>query len=196
MREAVGPDVPVSIKMNSADFQRGGFDEDDSLQVMTWLQEAGVDLIEVSGGTYEAPAMTGAKRSTREREGYFLDFVARAKDTLTVPLCITGGFRTPAGMEGALNGGASMVGLARSLCVQPELARDVLAGKPVESKVRRLSTGVRAIDRAAMLDVLWYEAQLARMGEGRDPDPDLGEWRSLLGTVRRAGLQAFRMRRA
>jgi len=196
MREAVGPSVPVSIKMNSADFQRGGFDEDDSLQVMTWLQDAGIDLIEVSGGTYEAPAMTGVKRSTREREGYFLDFVSRAKESLQVPLCVTGGFRTPAGMEQALEEGAAMVGLARALCVQPELPRDVLAGKNVESKVRRLSTGIRAIDKTFPLDVLWYEVQLARMGEGDEPDPELGEWHSLLTVLRRAGVQAFRMRRA
>lgn len=196
MREAVGPSVPVSIKMNSADFQRGGFDEDDSLQVMAWLQEAGIDLIEVSGGTYEAPAMTGARRSTTEREGYFLDFVARAKEQLNVPLCVTGGFRTAAGMERAIEEGAAMVGLARALCIQPELPRQILAGIDVESLVRRLSTGVKAVDRAAALDVLWYETQIARMAAGRDPDPQLGEWRSLLSTVRRAGVQAFRMRRA
>jgi DNA-binding transcriptional LysR family regulator len=94
IRDAVGPAVPVSIKLNSADFQRGGFDEGDSLQVMAWLEADGVDLIEISGGTYEAPAMTGARRSTVEREGYFLDFVAKARERLAVPLCITGGFRT------------------------------------------------------------------------------------------------------
>lgn len=196
MREAVGPSVPVSIKMNSADFQRGGFEEEDSLKVMTWLQDAGIDLIEVSGGTYEAPAMTGAKRSTLEREGYFLDFVAEARRRLTVPLCVTGGFRTPGGMARAIEEGASMVGLARALCVQPELPRQVLAGEPVQSKVRRLSTGLRAVDKVATLDILWYETQLARMADGRDPDPDLGEWRSLLSTLGRAGAQAFRMRRA
>jgi len=196
MRSAVGPDVPVGIKMNSADFQRGGFDEDDSLRVMTWLQEEGIDLIEVSGGTYEAPAMTGVKQSTREREGYFLDFVTQAKETLTVPLCVTGGFRTPAGMERALEEGASMVGLARALCVQPDLPNDVLAGKEVVSKVRRLSMGMKALDRTVPLDVLWYEVQLDRMGRGLDPDPELGEWRSLFSVLRHAGLQSFRMRRA
>jgi 2,4-dienoyl-CoA reductase-like NADH-dependent reductase (Old Yellow Enzyme family) len=196
IREAVGPGVPVSIKMNSADFQRGGFDEADSLRVMSWLEEAGIDLIEVSGGTYEAPAMTGARQSTREREGYFLDFVARAREHLRVPLCVTGGFRTPAGMERAIAEGAAMVGLARALCIQPELPAAVLAGEDVQSLVRRLTTGFRGIDRVATLDVLWYETQLARMAAGRDPDPDLGEWRSLLSTLSRAGLQAFRMRRA
>jgi 2,4-dienoyl-CoA reductase-like NADH-dependent reductase (Old Yellow Enzyme family) len=188
--------VPVSIKLNSADFQRGGFDEGDSLQVMAWLEADGVDLIEISGGTYEAPAMTGARRSTVEREGYFLDFVAKARERLAVPLCITGGFRTPAGMSAALDEGASLVGLARSLCVMPDLPRRVLAGDDVHSPVRRLTTGSRALDRIATLDILWYEDQIARMAAGLEPDPDRGAWSALGATLARAGLQAFRMRRA
>lgn len=196
IRDAVGPRVPVSVKMNSADFQRGGFDEDDSLRVMTWLQDAGIDLIEVSGGTYEAPAMTGARRSTIEREGYFLDFVAKARQTLAVPICVTGGFRTPDGMARALTDGASMVGLARSLCVQPELPNRVLAGEAVTSLVRPLTTGIPAVDKVATLDILWYEDQIARMAAGREPDPARGAWRALAATVRRAGVQAFKMRRA
>lgn len=196
IREAVGPNVPVSIKMNSADFQRGGFDEDDSLKVMTWLQDAGIDLIEVSGGTYEAPAMTGMRASTREREGYFMAFVARARETLKVPLCVTGGFRTAAGMEQAVADGASMVGLARSLCVQPELPNQVLAGEDVSSLVRKLTTGFAAVDKIAALDITWYEAQIARMADGKDPLPAMNEWRSLASTLSRAEVQAFRMRRA
>ena len=197
IRRQVGPDVPVSIKMNSADFQKGGFDEDDSMQVMRWLQDAGIDLIEISGGTYEAPAMAGMmKKSTAAREGYFLDFVGKAKERLEVPLCITGGFRTPDGMAAALGEGASMVGLARTLCVQPEFPQRVLAGDDVESLVQRQSTGVKAVDHVATLEVTWYENQLARMAAGKEPSPRLSPWRSLATTVSRMGLQSFRMRRA
>jgi len=197
IREAVGPSVPVSIKMNSADFQKGGFDEDDSMTVMGWLQEAGIDLIEISGGTYEAPAMAGmVKRSTAEREGYFLDFVGKAKERLEVPLCITGGFRTPAGMARALEEGAAMVGLARTLCVQPEFPAQVLAGDDVASMVERQSTGVKAVDRVATFEVTWYENQLARMAAGQEPKPSLSPWRSLATTVSRMGWQSFKMRRA
>ena len=59
VREAVGSDFPVSVKLNSADFQKGGFAFEDSLQVARWLEEAGVDLIEISGGTYEQPKLMG-----------------------------------------------------------------------------------------------------------------------------------------
>ena len=57
VRTAVGPTVPISVKLNSADFQRGGFDFNESLQVAKWLEQASVDLIEVSGGTYEQPRL-------------------------------------------------------------------------------------------------------------------------------------------
>ena len=197
MRREVGPDFPVSIKLNSADFQRGGFEEGESLQVMRWLEEAGIDLIEVSGGTYEAPAMTGPKKaSTKAREGYFLDFVERAKKELKVPLAVTGGFRTPSGMAQALEAGVDMVGLARTLAVQPDFPAQVLAGDEVASKVRKPGTGIELIDTMTMMDVTWYENQLHRMAKGKAPQPGLSGWRSALRTVRRMGTGAFKARRA
>ena len=198
IRRNVGDDFPVSIKMNSADFQRGGFDEDDSLTVMRTLQHAGIDLIEISGGTYEAPAMSGKGMSerTKTREGYFLDFVGKARKQLEVPLCITGGFRSPDGMATALAEGAAMVGLARVFCIQPDFAAQVLAGDPVISKVSRHSTGVKLIDTVATLDITWYENQLARMADGKEPKLAMSAWGSFVTTLWRTGLQSFRMRRA
>ena len=68
MRTAVGADFPVGIKLNSADFQRGGFTEEESMDTIRALSEAGIDLIEISGGTYEAPAMTGIKMNQKPRQ--------------------------------------------------------------------------------------------------------------------------------
>lgn len=199
IRRRVGPDFPVGIKINSADFQQGGFTEEESAQVIAWLAEAGMDLVEVSGGTYEAPAMVGRKQSesTRAREGYFLSFVERVRSEVSVPLAVTGGFRSAAGMEAAVAGGAAdLVGLARPLCVRPDFPREVLSGEAAACEVPRLSTGVKALDKISMLDVTWYEVQLARMGAGKEPDPGLGEWRSLASTLWAQGSQAFKMRRA
>jgi 2,4-dienoyl-CoA reductase-like NADH-dependent reductase (Old Yellow Enzyme family) len=196
IRAQVGPGFPVSIKLNSADFQRGGFDNDDSIQVMKKLEERGIDLIEVSGGTYEAPAMTGARASTIAREGYFLDFIGKAREHLSVPLCVTGGFRTAHGMAGALRERADLVGLARSLAIEPDFVARVLAGEDPTSKVTSHSTGVRRIDRLAMFDVTWYENQLARMAAGKAPRIALSPWTSLAMTMTRTGLQSFRKRRS
>ncbi|MCA3255796.1 MAG: NADH:flavin oxidoreductase/NADH oxidase family protein, partial [Alphaproteobacteria bacterium] len=137
-RAKVGADFPVSVKLNSADFQRGGFAVDESVQVARWLQEAGVDLIELSGGSYEQPRMMGSegleppvgvRASTAAREAYFLDEAARMRAALTVPLMVTGGFRTRAGMDAALAGGdVDVIGLARPLCTDPEAPAELLAG--------------------------------------------------------------------
>ncbi len=140
VREAVGPDFPVSVKLNSADFQKGGFDFGDSLQVVKWLEAAGVDLIEISGGTYEQPKLLGVAGqedeapqnvapSTAAREAYFVDFAKAMQAEVSVPLMVTGGFRTRAAMEQALESGAAdVIGLGRPLCVDTDAPNDLLAG--------------------------------------------------------------------
>ncbi|MEP5263481.1 MAG: NADH:flavin oxidoreductase, partial [Nitratireductor sp.] len=59
VRRAVGDDFPVSVKLNSADFQRGGFSHEDAVRVAAWLDAEKLDLLEVSGGTYEQPRLVG-----------------------------------------------------------------------------------------------------------------------------------------
>lgn len=75
IRSRVSSGFTVAVKLNSADFQRGGFTEEESREVVAALAKEGLDLIEVSGGSYESPAMTGsAAASTRAREAYFLEY--------------------------------------------------------------------------------------------------------------------------
>jgi 2,4-dienoyl-CoA reductase-like NADH-dependent reductase (Old Yellow Enzyme family) len=199
MRRAVGDRFPVSIKLNSADFQQGGFSEDESLAVVRALADAGIDFVEISGGTYEAPAMVdgGRRESTRRREAYFLEFAERVRRELSVPLAVTGGFRSARGMREALDSGATdLVGIARALALDPELPNKVLAGEDYVAELRQPSTGIRALDRASMLNVTWYEHQLHRMADGKPPAPTLGAWRSVWGTLWQNGVGALRRRRA
>ena len=64
----------------------------------------------------------GASESTRRREAFFLDFAERVRAVTTVPLMVTGGFRTAAGMTDAITSGATdLIGIARPLALQPEL---------------------------------------------------------------------------
>lgn len=139
VRTAVGKEFPVSVKLNSADFQKGGLTEDESFQVVDWLGEAGIDLLEVSGGNYESQSMVGRDEnmvqvskkaaSTIAREAYFLEFAARLHPRVKVPLMVTGGFRTRSTMEKALTDGElDVVGLARPLCVDPMLCNGLLDG--------------------------------------------------------------------
>jgi len=198
MRDQVGPDFSIAIKINSADFMSGGFSEDESVQVIESLANAGIDLVEISGGTYEAPAMTGARRqSTVEREAYFLSFAERLRQRVDVPLAVTGGFRSAAGMGAALRSGAlDIVGMARGLALEPDFPSQVLSGDDAVSRVRPLTTGVRAMDKFSMLEVTYYENQIARMAEGKEPLVDMHTWRSVFTSMTKNGIQVFQKRRA
>jgi 2,4-dienoyl-CoA reductase-like NADH-dependent reductase (Old Yellow Enzyme family) len=199
IRAKVGVDFPVGIKLNSADFMKGGFTEEDSMQVVTALSRAGIDLIEISGGTYESPSMIGykVKASTLKREAYFLDYAEKVRHVTDTPLVVTGGFRSARGMTAALQSGAAdMIGLARPLAVDPQLPAKVLAEEDFSMTLRPLTTGVKAIDKMAMLDITWYEFQLARMADKKQPDPAMSEWGTFARTLFSAGVYAFRQRRA
>jgi 2,4-dienoyl-CoA reductase-like NADH-dependent reductase (Old Yellow Enzyme family) len=199
IRVAVGDDYPVAVKLNSADFQKGGFDEADSMQVLRALQEDGIDLIEISGGNYENPSMTGAgaKPSTVKREAYFLEYAEKAQQILQVPLVVTGGFRSATAMNQALACGATdMIGLARPLAVDPALSNKLLADSSYAIHLHKLSTGFPKLDFMAMLDITWYEHQLARIGRGKTTKPDMGAWTSVLKTFAGMGAHAFQRRRA
>lgn len=203
IRQAVGPDFPVGIKLNSADFMKGGFTEAESMAVVEALAEAGIDLIEISGGTYESPAMIGHSKaqpkrdSTRQREAYFLQYAEQVRGRVRTPLVVTGGFRSAAGMQDALDSGAcDLIGVARPMAIDPDLPNHVLADPNYRIDLRPLTTGIRGIDRLAMLDITWYEHQLARMARGRAPKAELSEWWSFANTLASSGWYAFRQRRA
>jgi 2,4-dienoyl-CoA reductase-like NADH-dependent reductase (Old Yellow Enzyme family) len=200
IRAEVGRTFPVCIKLNSADFLRDGLGEDESMAVVDALAEEGIDLIEISGGTYEAPAMMGAMSSrTARREAYFLEYAekVRARTRTRVPLAVTGGFRSGSAMSEALRSGATdLVGMARPLAVYPDFPRRLLADAAAAVTLERPSTGVAAIDLLAMLDVTWYEAQLERLSRGKPAQPDLGAWWAVAQVARRIGLHAFSPLRA
>ena len=199
IRAEVGDDFPVGIKLNSADFQRGGFTEEESMQVVQTLQADGIDLIEVSGGNYENPSMVGAnaKESTLKREAYFLEYAEQAKQLLDIPLVVTGGFRSAPAMNDALRSGAlDMIGLGRPLAVDPAMSNKLMADDSYGIELRTLTTGFPQLDFAAMLDITWYEQQLARIGAGKSPKPNLGAWTSVLKTFGALGKHAFQRRRA
>ena len=140
VRAAVGSDFPVAVKLNSADFQKGGFAFEESLQVAQWLQEASIDLIEISGGTYEQPKLLGLSgmeeeekqnvaESTLMREAYFVDFAVAMGEKVNVPLMVTGGFRQRAAMEQALqSGSADVIGLGRPMCVMTDAPNQLING--------------------------------------------------------------------
>lgn len=192
IRRQVGAEFPVSIKLNSADFQRGGFTEEESMQVAEKLASLGLDLLEISGGTYESPQMTGldVRESTRQREAYFLDYAQKIRQRVSIPLMVTGGFRTGDGMRNALSSGATdLIGLGRPLALEPAMPNQILAGQKVESKVRPIRTGIKLVDNAAMMETMYYSYQIARMAKGKRPKPNEN---SLISLIRALAIVTFR----
>jgi len=170
VRQKVGAEFAVSVKLNSADFQRGGITEEESLGVIEALGDQKVDLLEVSGGTYERAMMfeEAVADSTRQREAFFLDFTEKARRVANMPLMLTGGFRTRRGMEEALASGAvDVIGMARPFAVEPELPQALLEGSKNSATPVRLATGLKTLD--SMLTGAWHQAQLQRMGRGKEP---------------------------
>lgn len=203
MRREAGEGFPIGIKLNSADFMKGGFTEEESMQVVQALSGAGIDLIEISGGTYESPAMVGSeakrelKESTRVREAYFLAYAEKAREVTKVPLAVTGGFRSAKGMQDAIASGATdLVGLARPLTVVPDLPQRVLADPDYRLELGNPSTGIKGLDQMMGISIVWYEQQIHRLAKGKEPKPNLSAWRAVWATLCGMGGEAFRRRRA
>jgi 2,4-dienoyl-CoA reductase-like NADH-dependent reductase (Old Yellow Enzyme family) len=210
VRASVGPHFPVSVKLNSADFQQGGFSNEDAAEVARWLHELRIDLLEISGGNYEQMALFGEltesgrpnndakSESTQRREAYFLEYAqlirAAAPD---LPLMVTGGFRTAEVMRDALEANLlDVVGIARPFCVLPDLAHQLLHGHlaelPQHERDQKLGNGwlgrtsrfkpVRVLNGQA--EVAWFYRQIIKLSEGQRADTSLGTWAALTAHFR------------
>jgi 2,4-dienoyl-CoA reductase-like NADH-dependent reductase (Old Yellow Enzyme family) len=180
VRRRVGPGVPVSVKLNTADAQRGGVSTEEALGTVRWLADEGVDLIELSGGTFEQASMVGRDGSapserTRRREAYFLAFAEQARNHCHAPLMVTGGFRSVEAMVAAIASGAvDVVGLARPMACDPMLPARLLSGEVARSEapILVMPRVLRPVPMlAGMAEVAWHTEQLRRLGAGRDPRP-------------------------
>ncbi len=186
IRAAVGKDFLVGVKLNSADFQKGGFDENESVQVVQKLSEMGIDFIEVSGGNYESLQMLAAKDSTRKHEAFFIDYAEKARAVSQAPLITTGGFRSQSAMEDALSSGhLDLVGVARPFSLVTDLANKMQNGTYQTVQTDRIKTGVAFVDKkaGAMLEMNWYMTQMDLIGQGKQPNLKLSAWKVLLKTL-------------
>jgi 2,4-dienoyl-CoA reductase-like NADH-dependent reductase (Old Yellow Enzyme family) len=211
VRKAVGDTFPVALKLNSADFQKGGFSHEESVQVASWLNDEGLDLLEVSGGTYEQPKLVGldnltlnpdraedVRESTVAREAYFLDYAKDIRAVYKAPMMVTGGFRSRAGMDAALQADAcDVIGVGRPLCVDSHIINKLISGEEetttifeksmeVGPKFLRPLLGLKSPSRTmASLNGWgqqgWWCLQIINMAEGREPDLDLGVFKAFTG---------------
>lgn len=220
IRKAVGADFPVAIKLNSDDFRKGGFSNEDCLQVVQWLNPESVDLLEISGGNYEQPALLGhqgdaatatpRRESTIKREAYFLDYAERIRAVAQMPLMVTGGFRSRAAMEAALQDKAcDAIGIGRPLCTHTDVAGALLQGDirelpAFEHSLKMAESGLFSPTSPVMLfkvlNVLgaqaWYFLNLFRLADGLGPDLRRGPLSSFFAYLWTEYVAAFRLHRA
>lgn len=167
-RKLVGKDFPISVKLNSADFLRGGFDEEDSKYVIKALENRGLDLLEISGGTYERSAMfgLGMKESTRTREAYFLDFAKAIRKDCNMPLMVTGGFRTLSVCKEALaNKELDVIGFGRPFLLNEKFPANFLDG----SLEKVLTPKIKILDpkNVDAIEAGFYDLQIKQLANGK-----------------------------
>jgi len=180
VRAQVSPGFCVAVKLNSADFQRGGFDASDAMRVVELLNELDVDLVELSGGSYEAPAMQGDARDGRTlaREAYFLEFAREIAQVARMPVMVTGGIRRLPVVQQVLDSGLAMAGIATALAIDPALPRQWQAGQDSTAELPPIRWKRKALASLAYMAAVKY--QLRRLSQGRRPNPGVSPLRALL----------------
>ena len=180
VRASVSPSFSVSVKLNSADFQRGGFDETDARAVVEMLNTLPIDLLELSGGSYEAPAMQGEARDGRtlSREAYFLDFAREMATVANMPLMVTGGIRRLPVVQQVLDSGIAMAGIATALTLEPQLLKQWREGRDLNPQLRPMEWKRKPLAALATLAVV--RNQMRRLSRGRLPNPNIAPWLALV----------------
>jgi 2,4-dienoyl-CoA reductase-like NADH-dependent reductase (Old Yellow Enzyme family) len=169
IKAAVRASFAVGVKINSADFQRGGFDIEDAKSVVEMLNPLGVDAIEISGGSYEAPAMQGrtADERTLAREAYFLEFAQQIAKVSKVPLVSTGGVTRLPTAEQVVNAGVQLVGMASALAIEPNLPNLWQQGHHVIPELPRPQWSDKTIAALAVMSTI--KRYLRGWGAGGKP---------------------------
>ncbi|KAI3591531.1 2,4-dienoyl-CoA reductase (NADPH) [Cupriavidus sp. U2] len=180
VRAAVSPGFAVAVKLNSADFQRGGFSVEDAREVVKMLDNLGVDLVELSGGSYEAPAMQGQARDGRTlaREAYFVEFAQDIRAVATMPVMVTGGIRRQPVAEQVVRSGVDMVGIGTALAINPNLPRDWLAGKDSAPALPPITWKNKAL--ASLANMAAVKFQLRNLSRGKATHPGVSPLRALI----------------
>lgn len=169
IRLACGNDFDVAVKLNSADFQRGGFDIEDAEQVVHWLAARHIDLVELSGGSYEAPAMQGrtADNRTLAREAYFLEFATKIAAASQAPIMTTGGIRRLEVAEQVIASGVALVGMASALAYTPDLPNQWLEHPDRIGFIPSVNWRDKTLSALAVMALI--KLQLRRLSLGKLP---------------------------
>lgn len=198
IRATVSPGFAVAVKLNSADFQRGGFDADDAARVIAMLAPLGVDVVELSGGSYESPAMAGRPiqsppTRTAAREAYFLELASELAETSPLPLMLTGGITRRETAETVLSSGVELVGMATAIAVTPDLPDRWQKGLEATEQLKPVTWSDKALASAASMALVRH--QMRRITQGREPTGNTHPLYALIRDQISAGRALRRYRR-
>lgn len=180
IRKNCGRQFDLAVKLNSADFQRGGFDARDAAQVVNMLAKYQLDMVELSGGSYESPALQGrtADDSTLSREAYFLDFSAQIAKNSPVPIMTTGGIRRLPVANKVIDSGIDMVGIAGALSFTPDLVNVWQQRPDFVGPVPEIDWQHKTFRGLAIMAIV--KRQLRRLGAGKSAKPALNPYLTML----------------
>lgn len=187
VRDVIGKNKILSVKLNSADFQKGGLSQEESIKIALALEAEGIDLLEISGGNYKSPAQLGyASDRSVQRDAYFLDYATALRKQSKLLIMLTGGLRDADFMNRIVaDGTVDLIGLARPFALQPDLAKQLLAGKSVKESTTIPHLGYKPVD--AYLQLAWHSAQFRRISSGQQPKAIKGLIKTLIAFGPRMG---------
>lgn len=198
MREELGKDFTIGIKINSTDFKEDGLTEEDSLKTIIELANLGLDFVEISGGTYERPAMMGAT-SKSTNQVFFAEYSKKLKQKIEIPVVVTGGIRSINAMNILLNDNTTdFIGIARPLTIDPNIPNKIKQGTYTIVETTRVSTGVKKLDKifGSLLGIVYYQVLMQNIAKGKEPKATKNAWPSLIQAVYNQGLAVLFPQRA
>lgn len=200
IKAVVSPSFCLSVKLNSADFQKGGFELADAKWVALELEKLGLDLLEMSGGNYESPVMTGTTdhTSTAKREAYFIEFAREIASVVSVPIMVTGGIFSPQTALSALTEdkqgfGVKVLGLGRGLAFDPDLPNLWKAQQSTSVKLPEIKWSSKTLASLGLMSV--SKAQLKRLAAGKPPKASVSPLLATLADQLKTRIQTRRYRR-
>lgn len=198
MREELGKDFNIGIKINSTDFKEDGLTEEDSLKTIIELANLGLDFVEISGGTYERPAMMGAT-SKSTNQVFFAEYSKKLKQKIEIPVVVTGGIRSINAMNTLLNDNTTdFIGIARPLTIDPNIPNKIKQGTYTIVETTRVSTGIKKLDKifGSLLGIVYYQVLMQNIAKGKEPKATKNAWPSLIQAVYNQGLAVLFPQRA
>ncbi len=198
MREELGKNFTIGIKINSTDFKEDGLTEEDSLKTIIELANLGLDFVEISGGTYERPAMMGAT-SKSTNQVFFAEYSKKLKQKIEIPVVVTGGIRSINAMNTLLNDNTTdFIGIARPLTIDPNIPNKIKQGTYTIVETTRVSTRVKKLDKifGSLLGIVYYQVLMQNIAKGKEPKATKNTWPSLIQAVYNQGLAVLFPQRA